>query len=124
MGPLGSFIQFPGGRKWNCGRAASLLARSAALFTLAIARSKVPSRSSAPRAGSSLCARVTRARIVATAFFILFSGAVAEVILPAAFLQNVEQHGAKDHQAQHNFLRVAFDARQVHAILNDCDNKR
>ena len=35
----------------------------------------------------------------------------------------IEQHRPKNDEAQHNFLGVALDVRQVHPILNDGDCK-
>src|SRR3954453_5144703 len=43
--------------------------------------------------------------------------------LPRAPFQRVEEDRAKDHQAGHHFLAVAFDAGEVHAVLNHSDDE-
>src|SRR4026209_562997 len=43
---------------------------------------------------------------------------------PRALFEHVEQDCAEDDQAQDYFLAVAFDAGEVHAVLDDGDDER
>lgn len=35
----------------------------------------------------------------------------------------IEQHGAEDHEAEHDLLRVALDVREVHPVLDHRDGE-
>src|SRR5438477_10456576 len=48
----------------------------------------------------------------------------AKKFAPIAALERVEQHRSQNDDAEHDLLRVTFDTREIHSILNDGDDQR